>query len=304
MASSFIVHRLWFFARILRLCEWLCRCFVPFIVLRTHAIHSHILYSSPHRISKPQANPICIRIAMKPRPLLPLYDNESPEEEKARSRAKELQDAQPSPHDNPCTSLSKWLARNSRIVNRFGLAAAIVLGMKAISTSSVFEVDVLDLSIESNYGEFILSDQNDEDVNQSEESRRRMPTLTPSPPSTPDPTYSDEMPMPVYNPADLFQKMYEAVSNPNDHVQTRRFKLDVKSMDGDAEKEVKIIDDDRESLIYRARIRNNQVAAMIAAIRNDFGSYQLAPYKLSMDPSVGSSDSGVYIIDTGARSLS
>ena len=200
--------------------------YVPFIVLPTHAVHRHILYSSPHRIPKPQSNPIRIRIAMKPRPLLPLYDNESPEEEEARKRAKELQDAQPSPHDNPCTSLSKWLARNSRAVNRFGLAAAIVLGMKAISTTSLFEADVLDLSIESEYGvpadqrEFILSDQNDENVNQSGESRRQLTVRPPARPPPPIPSAVTVAPPPIPSAVTVAPPPRSSIQRPRGGVTT------------------------------------------------------------------------------------
>ena len=91
-------------------------------------------------------------MSSRPVPLLPLYEKETPEEEAARGLAQEQQDAQPDPMDNPCTAMSKWLARNSGVIKKFGLMSAVLLGMRALQQSSLFSEDVSDLSLQSDQG--------------------------------------------------------------------------------------------------------------------------------------------------------
>ena len=113
---------------------------------------------------------------LNPKPLLPIYDNETAEEKAARQREQDLEDARPSRDDNIVTALSKWMVRHPGVKKIFYVAMALLLVMNALQIEPVFSEDVAYVSTQQ-YDYSMQADGadiNPMDMGYSIESRRQL----------------------------------------------------------------------------------------------------------------------------------
>ena len=69
---------------------------------------------------------------MNPKPLLPIFENESPEEKAERERQQHLEAVQPRSDDSDFTALKKWLIRNRRPVTLYSMLGAMLFGLHSL----------------------------------------------------------------------------------------------------------------------------------------------------------------------------
>ena len=176
---------------------------------------------------------------MNPKPLLPMYDNETAKEKAARQREQDLADARPSRDDNIVTALSKWMVRYPGVKKIFYVVIALLLVMKALQIEPVFSEDVAYASTQQYdyrmqaYG----ADISPMDTEYSIEYRRQLADAHQSIPKVKFLENQSNHREPIYSGTDACRSAIRAVAHSERGYQIRR------ETDEDIANEIELIDE-------------------------------------------------------------